>query len=299
MFGYVKPYTPELKIIEDSYYKAAYCGLCRAMRAETGLFSSLFLSYDITFLVCIRLAVTGERPEFEKKRCPMHIFKKRLVMLPNEALSFSAKAGLLLSFHKLEDDIADEKGFRRLRAYVLKLLLSRSFRAAAEELSELDASLVSALSELRGIEKEKVRSADMPSALFGHMMEKVFAYGLKDESMSKIAAATGYHVGRWIYITDALEDMENDLANGSYNPFVMLYEGKPLDADKKSDIEGASSAVLAKASAAIDLLDFGDRRDLGGLIRNILSEGMPRITHNILFGCKKAATYENENGEIQ
>ncbi|MGN1047658.1 MAG: DUF5685 family protein [Eubacteriales bacterium] len=299
MFGYVKPYTPELKIIEDSYYKATYCGLCRAMRAETGLLSSLFLSYDIAFLACIRLAVTGERPEFEKKRCPMHIFKKRLVMLPNEALSFSAKAGLLLSFHKLEDDIADEKGFRLLRAYVLKLLLSRSFRAAAEELSELDASLVSALSELRGIEKEKVRSADMPSALFGHMMEKVFAYGLKDERMSKIAAATGYHVGRWIYITDALDDMENDLANGSYNPFVMLYEGKSLDTDKKSDIEGASSAVLAKASAAIDLLDFGDRRDLGGLIRNILSEGMPRITHNILFGCKTAATYENENGEIQ
>ena len=31
MFGYVRPYRPELRVREDEYYKGTYCGLCKAM----------------------------------------------------------------------------------------------------------------------------------------------------------------------------------------------------------------------------------------------------------------------------
>ena len=38
MFGYVKPVVGELLVKEHEFYKATYCGICRAMKKHTGLF---------------------------------------------------------------------------------------------------------------------------------------------------------------------------------------------------------------------------------------------------------------------
>ena len=45
MFGYVKPYVPELKVKENEFYRATYCGLCRALGRKSR-FLSFTLSYD-------------------------------------------------------------------------------------------------------------------------------------------------------------------------------------------------------------------------------------------------------------
>ena len=31
MYGYVRTHAPELKVREQEYYRAVYCGLCRTM----------------------------------------------------------------------------------------------------------------------------------------------------------------------------------------------------------------------------------------------------------------------------
>ena len=54
MFGYVKPYAPNLLVREHEFYKATYCGLCRTMRKSTGALSALSLSYDLVLLVLVR-----------------------------------------------------------------------------------------------------------------------------------------------------------------------------------------------------------------------------------------------------
>ena len=55
MFGYIKTYPPELKVREQEYYRAVYCGLCRTMGKCTGQCSRMALSYDFAFLVMLRL----------------------------------------------------------------------------------------------------------------------------------------------------------------------------------------------------------------------------------------------------
>lgn len=298
MFGYVKPYTPELRIIEDKYYKAAYCGLCRTMKTETGFLSSFLLSYDVTFLVLSRLALTGEKPEFENSRCIAHPFEKRLVMLTGEALRFSANVCALLTYHKFEDDVADEKGMKRLKAKFLKAVFSSAYKKAKESLTGLDEMIKNDLDGLRTLEREKTRSVDRPAALFGGLMEKIFTFGIENETEKKIASAIGFNTGRWIYITDALDDIKDDAEKHSYNPFVLLYDGNELDQGKKKDVESASASVISKVSAAFDLVDFDGRRDLCGLITNILTEGMPRVTHEILFPYSDAEN-NTSNGENQ
>ncbi|MBR6603711.1 MAG: hypothetical protein IKK94_06825 [Clostridia bacterium] len=283
MFGYVKPYVPELKMIENQYYKAAYCGLCRAMRDETGIISRMTLSYDITFLALIRLALHPEKPSFDKKRCFVHPMKKKTVMKSCDALTYSAHAGTLLTYHKICDDISDERGTKKLKAKILRLVFSSSYKKAKKGYEELDLLIKSRLDELHSLEKEMIRSADRPAAIFGSLMASVTSFGIEEDENRLISEAIGNAVGKFIYIADALDDLEEDKKKNSYNPFLLLFDGNELDNEKKLDIEGAIKGILRKASDAIDLAPLDGRRDLEGLIRNIITLGMPRICEGILF----------------
>lgn len=299
MFGYVKPYTPELKMIENQYYRAAYCGLCRSMRGETGMLSRMTLSYDITFLVLIRLALTGERPGFEKKRCFVHPFRKRLVMKDCEALRYSANIGMLLAWHKFSDDIADESGIKKIQTFIIRLFLSGAYKKAKKKLPEPDRLIRDELMKLNKLEKERICSADRPAAVFGTLTAIFTSYGIEDGEKKLIASSLGMAVGRFIYLVDALDDIEDDRKKGNYNPFILLFDGAELDREKKLDIEGAMLNVISKASAALDLIDFEGRNDLKGLLENIICIGLSRITETVLFPEKAEKEIFFENGENQ
>ena len=114
MFGYVKAHTPELKVAEYEYYRSVYCGLCRSMGKCTGQCSRLTLSYDFAFLALVRIALSDEKVGFKRRRCVAHPVRKRSMMEPNSVLEYCAYAAALLSYHKLSDDIADEKGLKRI-----------------------------------------------------------------------------------------------------------------------------------------------------------------------------------------
>ncbi len=283
MFGYVKPFVPELKIIENQYYKAAYCGLCRAMRNETGIISRMTLSYDITFLALVRLALLPETPSFVKKRCFVHPMKKKTVMERCDSLIYSAHVGTLLTYHKICDDITDERGAKKVKAKILRLLFSSSYKQAKKGYEELDLMIENKLDELHSLENEKIRSADRPAAIFGSLMAYVTSFGIKNEENKRVAAAIGNSVGKFIYIADALDDIEEDRKKKGYNPFLLLFDGNLLDGEKKLDIEGAIGGILKKASNALDLAPLDGRRDLEGLIRNIITIGMTKVIEGILF----------------
>ena len=292
MFGYVKPYVPELKIIENQYYRATYCGLCRAMRDETGLISRMTLSYDITFLALIRLALLPEVPSFEKKRCFVHWVKKKTVMKKCVSLVYSAHIGTLLTYHKICDDVSDEKGVKRLKAKILRLVFLSSYKKAKKGYEELDELIKTKLRELHVLEKEKIRSADRPATIFGELMASVSSYGIENEENRLIASTIGKATGKFIYISDALDDIDEDRKKNGYNPFILLFDGAELDEEKKLDIEGAIKGILKKGADALDLAPLDGRRDLEGLIRNIITLGMPRISEAILFPERKN---EDEN----
>ena len=55
MFGYVKPVVGEMLVREHEFYKATYCGICRAMKKHTGALSNVTLSYDSVFLALMRM----------------------------------------------------------------------------------------------------------------------------------------------------------------------------------------------------------------------------------------------------
>ena len=295
MFGYIRAHRPELKLREDEYYRALYCGLCRTMGKCTGQCSRLTLSYDFTFLALVRMALSGERAELERRRCIVHPLRKRKMARPSPELEYCAAAAAILGYYKLADDKNDERGAKRLRAKMLKpAFLSFKKRAlrikfTRGELSELEGKIVASLEELSGIEKQRLESVDRPADIFGQLMADLLSFGFEGNE-ERIAIDIGRHIGRWIYIIDAADDFDEDVKKSRYNPFSCLYGAEGLTPQRREAVKIALLNELCSSEGAFDLLEVTDSPDLAGIIDNIRFIGLPAVADDVLFPkpkCKK------------
>ncbi|MBE6549461.1 MAG: hypothetical protein E7670_03440 [Ruminococcaceae bacterium] len=291
MFGYVKVNSPELKVKEYEYYKGAYCGLCRSMGKCTGQCSRMTLNYDFVFLAMFRIGMEKTPVSFEQKRCLAHPLKKRNSMRRNPALEYCANAAALLNYHKIMDDLADEKGFKKIRALLAKPFVTRARKKALRAgLSELDTRIAQDLRKLSELEAQKMASVDAPAEVFGDILADIVSYGLEGCD-ARIASTVGKGVGKWIYIIDALDDLEDDAKKERYNPFLLLYDGMPKKESLMS-MEDALKNELCDVEAAIDLIDF-DNEMVQNIICNILYIGCPAKVREILCGSDEKKKLKN------
>jgi predicted RNA-binding protein YlxR (DUF448 family) len=194
-------------------------------------------------------------------------------MKMNPELEFCAKAGTLLAYGKLDDDVRDERGGKRIAAKFARRAMKKANKKAAKCLPELKNELDRGLAELSELEGQREATVDRPADLFGDIMARIMSYGYGgfDE---KIAAEIGRRAGRWVYITDAVDDCEKDKKKNAYNPFLLLYGDKP-DERQREHIKTALQFELQKLRDAVDLVDRGERRDLFEILENIIEFGMP------------------------
>lgn len=149
---------------------------------------------------------------------------------------------------------------------------------------------------------------------FAKIMEEVIAYDplCSDKNIEKIIRWIGYNLGKWIYLLDAFDDMEEDAKNSRYNPFLCkknfkeeeikgkeekeevkeVKEGKEerKKREEKEDISELKGRIrsrvefnliysLDQIGKAYELLDT---KNVKGLIENIIYLGMYKKTEKIL-----------------
>lgn len=280
MFGYIKTYTPELRVREDEYYKAVYCGLCRAQGKCTGQCSRFTLSYDMAFLAIVRLAVSDQTVMFRRGRCMAHPFKARSYALRNDELDLCAYASALLVYGKCRDDISDERGKQKLKARLARPFASHMRKKSLKKYADIDKIVTEGLSELSSIEERRLASVDVPADSFGRLLARICSYGY-DGSNGKILYDMGFHIGRWVYIADAIDDCDEDIERGRFNPFVCLYGGRAPTDEERLNVSDSLRLELARAELAFDLLECDGKRDIRGIIDNIIYVGMPRTADDI------------------
>ena len=274
MFGYVLVDKSALRIREYDYYRATYCGLCHAMGKCTGCASRLTLSYDMTFFVLLRQMLEGANVEFEKKRCVRHPLKRINTVKIEPQLEYASYVGGILTAGKIVDNINDEKGFKRFGAKLLRTFFFSMEKKSRKKYPSLAQSISEGLKELSSIEKNRVASIDEPANVFGKIMAVALSYEL-DGKKKIVAESIGRRIGRWIYIVDALDDYERDKKSGSYNPFLLLYNGESFTDEDITSISMMLEAELSLAFSAIDLLDDDNDKNRSEIIKNILCLGMP------------------------
>ena len=287
MFGYVKVRREELRVREYEYYRACYCGLCRSMGKCTGQCSRLAISYDFVFLCHVRLLLTGEAPAVGRRRCPVHLIHRRAMMERCETLDYAARAAAVLNYEKCRDDVADSRGFARLSARFRQWFLAPAYRRARRVLPELCDSVRQKLTALSDCEKAGRPGVDEPAALFGAILADIFAYGLPEDK-ARLARDIGQKTGRFIYIADAIDDMNDDLKSGNFNPVLGLFGGLP-DEEQKKGLQDALLVGLSDLEAAFDLLGEGADPATAAVLKNILYLGMPATVRRVLYGegCRK------------
>ena len=287
MLGYVRPNAQELRLREYEYYRALYCGLCRRMGKCTGQCSRLSLSYDFVFLATLRMSLTGETPQPEKIRCLLHPFRKRKAVTESPTLDYCADASALLTYHKLSDDLADEKGFARVKAAFLRMLMRSAYKKARVRHQVLDETVGECLKKLSEYEKStpELPSADTPAALFGDLMAAVFAEGLEGAD-ARIASEMGRSVGHWIYLADAADDFWEDRKKGRFNPYKGLFEEIPTQTEL-DDLRLSLTAQLMRGERAMLLIDTFGNAELKEILYNIMYLGLPDRAEKIVCGMKK------------
>ena len=86
-----------------------------------------------------------------------------------------------------------------------------------------------------------------------------------------------YHLGRWIYLADARDDLEEDKLAGRYNPVAARYGPEGDD----SALRLTMDLSLEQMGAALQLGDFGCRRPL---LENIIYLGLPLVERAVFDG---------------
>ena len=284
MFGYVKPNIGELRVRDNELYKATYCGLCRTMGKCTGCMSRMTLSYDFAFFALVRMAMEKTKAQVKMHRCIAHPLKRRPMLEINPALEFSAKSSVILTRLKLKDNVNDSHGISRLLAKIVGLV-SVFFKKTDKELLPLEEKIKECIGELSSLEKEECDSIDMVANTFGELLGTVCAFGL-DEELSKVGYEIGFHLGKWVYVTDACDDFEKDIKSGSYNVLALAF-GNSLNDSCKEMIKQAMMLELSQMSRALELIDFSSHRDVENIVKNVVYDGMVRESNRVL-GIKEA-----------
>lgn len=221
MFGYVTVCKPELKIREYERYHAFYCGLCKALKEQHGICGQMTLTYDMTFLVILLTSLYEPKTQKRECRCMAHPAKKHTV-LTNEMTYYAADMNILLVYHNFADDWMDEGsikaagGMHVFRKDFMKI--SMKYPSQAKKIRRY-------LNQLYRLEQENCSDVDRVSACFGKLMGTLFC--CCQDGFSEYLKKMGFYLGKFIYLMDAIMDLEEDQKNGSYNPLLLLREQSP------------------------------------------------------------------------
>ncbi|MBQ1950096.1 MAG: hypothetical protein II363_00630 [Clostridia bacterium] len=285
MFGYVRLYKPEIKMGEYEQYQGIYCTLCRRLGKRYGPLARLTLSYDMTFLALLHMALQPDGPDFCPGRCSFNPTKRCLRCQNTVATDLAADLQCLLAYHKLRDTLQDEGFSKRIAAGLCLPLAALHHRRAARRRPDAEQRIAAAMARQQALEAAGTDSLDRAAEPFAMLLQDLAADLSPDKKQRPILQRFGYCLGRWIYFIDAVDDLAQDLAKGRYNPYATaqgLASGDEAAIRKTKTYAGETlNACLAECIAAYNLLDI---RRFDGILRNILELGMPAAQRRAITG---------------
>ena len=126
-------------------------------------------------------------------------------------------------------------------------------------------AISSLLDELGTREKMNETNVDVVAGLFGKIMQILFVPF--DDIYAKGLGRMGFYLGKFIYIMDAFDDVEEDVKKGRYNVFSNCY----TDPDFETHVKDMLTMMMAECSDAFEMLPAVDNADI---LRNILYSGV-------------------------
>ena len=297
MFGYIRPYKPMLRMCEYEGYKSIYCGICKALGRNFGTVPRLALSYDAVLLALLEMSVKRIELKAEMQRCIIHPVKKRNVAV-SEGLDYSAYVSVLLTYHKLKDDLRDSSFTKRAAAETALTAVSGAYKKAVRVYPHLASVFDYWMKRQNELEDQRSESLDIACEPTARIM-KAIAEGLApdDKSMARKLGRFGYFLGRYLYIIDAVDDLKADCESGNYNPIAIKYglKGKISDIEFNKAAENTAFSIrLTLGVMARNYVKLGELY-YKPIIDNIIYLGMTDILKKVVKGEYRKNTKERKD----
>jgi len=287
MFGYFRFYSQYSHYATRKVYKNYYCGLCFALEKHYGQLSRMLLSYDVTVLA---LALQAHpKPGCDKLRCTGQKQCKATFFDTPEWKKLAA-VNILLAAEKFRDDIADEGSWK---AKLGNILFHGCIRKARADYPELEQAIRGGYLRIMAAEKENLDVLRI-GQLFGAMMTDILDAGF---SVSATLRQYVHEISRWLYFIDALDDYDEDLKRGRFNPIAQ--PGISFSTYRLTHIGEISqtlSDLYRHHSALCTGLEDGSRESR--ILQSILTDSIPAITASVLTGSKLPTLLHRQKGTV-
>ena len=103
------------------------------------------------------------------------------------------------------------------------------------------------------------------AGIFGEIMAEIFAY--QQDEWEQTLRKCGFYLGKFIYLLDAYEDVEEDIRKNTYNPLKEKYRGE----DFESSAGRLLTMMIAECSKCFEQLPILKNVEI---LRNILYSGV-------------------------
>lgn len=264
MYGYVVVNQEELRGRELKEYRRYYCGLCHALREQYRLAGQCTVNYDSAFLALLLSSLYDLDTESREACCMVHPLKAQPYER-NAAISYVADMNVLLSYLKCMDDWKDER--KVLRYFYGRVLGARGKRLRQRYGTKVR-RIFREMRTLLRLEHAEEGDFDLLAACFGRMMGEVFAW--RQDEWENDLREVGFHLGKFIYLTDAYDDYEEDLKKARFNPLQSVAEriGRERMREWVRQVLELMAADCARAFERLPIVEHVE------ILRNILYSGI-------------------------
>lgn len=254
MFGYLDIEKGKLQDGERGLWQTFMCGLCMSTKSAYGNFPRAFITNDINFFNVLFHSVTQTDVEIEQKTCFSHPLKKRAILKTTALTDELASANVLLTYWNVYDDVIDDGGVAKKAAL---RSLKKSYAKAKSGLPQMDCMLAEMYADLQSLEKSHCDVIDKVAHSFASLSQQ-FATQVLGEQSNQYVETLCYNLGKWIYLIDALDDVEKDLKKGNYNVFASCYRFNKVDdvAGKLDEIQFLMYSVLNRIAQSYNDLNL-------------------------------------------
>ena len=289
MFGYINPDSPYLFKKDEVLYKAVYCGMCKSIGKGCGNFAKSALTYDIAFMSALLHNIAGQDVKIEKRRCALHIFKRRPMARPDDVSVLLGCINTVLAYYKLLDDKADGQA-KGAFAFAYK----RGFKRALKRHPEAAEIIKECMAKQSALEKAGCSVIDEACEPTAQMLSRLTVYALGEYATEDVAALS-YDIGKWIYLADAFDDYDGDVKKGRYNVLYRAF-GAPTKKEavqaNEEEINFIFNTLFADMRERLAKIKFHFNHDLTD---NIILRGIPLSSRRLVYGkCGEGKKVKNE-----
>ena len=280
MFGYVRPSVQDLPEGELDRFRTMYCGLCHTLSRRYGQAARFILNYDFTYLAILLSDRTAGKEN--AGRCYTSPIRKRPYLESTAAMELAADESVILAYWQLRDGVEDHAWAAGLKYRAGARLLESAYRKAAAFRPAFDQAVRRQLQMLSALEKEKDPSMDKAADTFAVLLSSA-AEGVEEPVRRRVLDQILYHLGRWVYLIDAADDLKKDAESGNYNPVALRYGLKDgaWDPESRHAFAVTLDHSIHQMAAAFELWNFGVWTTV---LQTTFYAGLFRVGHAVLEG---------------